>query len=139
MTLKRGNMLRGCIGTIEPLNPLYETVAEMAIASAVRDPRFPPLSLEELPFVTIEISVLSPLEKVENIEEIETGKHGLLVRRGFFSGLLLPQVATEYGWDRETFLEHTCLKAGLPPSAWQDERTEIYKFTAEVFSKEDVE
>ncbi|MBC7326763.1 AmmeMemoRadiSam system protein A [bacterium] len=136
VTLKKNGMLRGCIGLIYPLKPLYQAVAEMAIAAAVDDPRFPPLSLDELPYVEIEISVLSPLERVKDIEEIEVGKHGLYIRKGPFSGLLLPQVATEYNWDRETFLQHTCLKAGLPTYAWQEDDTEIYKFTAEVFSEE---
>lgn len=137
VTLKKAGMLRGCIGLIYPIKPLYQTVAEMAIASAVDDPRFPPLSLEELPLIEIEISVLSPLERVKSIEEIEVGKHGLYIRRGPFAGLLLPQVAAEYNWDRETFLQHTCLKAGLPSYAWQDGDTEIYKFTAEVFSEKE--
>lgn len=135
VTLKKAGMLRGCIGLIYPIKPLYQTVAEMAVAAAVDDPRFPPLSLEELSLVEIEISVLSPLEKVQSIEEIQVGEHGLYIRNGPFAGLLLPQVATEYNWDRETFLQHTCLKAGLPPSAWKDEDTEIYKFTAEVFAE----
>ncbi len=135
VTLKKGGMLRGCIGLIYPLKPLYQTVAEMAVAAAVDDPRFPPLTPEELPLVEIEISVLSPLERVKSIEEIEVGKHGLYIRSAPFAGLLLPQVATEYNWDRETFLQHTCLKAGLPVDAWQKEDTEIYKFTAEVFSE----
>lgn len=137
VTLKKAGMLRGCIGLIYPIKPLYQTVAEMAVASAVDDPRFPPLSLDELPLVEIEISVLSPLERVKNIEEIEVGKHGLYIRSGPFSGLLLPQVATEYNWDRETFLQHTCLKAGLPSDAWKSKDVELYKFTAEVFSEKE--
>jgi len=136
VTLKKHGMLRGCIGLIYPIKPLYQTVAEMAVAAAVEDPRFPPLSPEDLPFLEIEISALSPLERVENIEEIEVGKHGLYIRNGPFAGLLLPQVATEYNWDRETFLQQTCLKAGLPPYAWRDKDSEIYKFTAEVFAEE---
>jgi AmmeMemoRadiSam system protein A len=122
---------------IEAVKPLYQTVAEMAVAAAVEDPRFPPLTLDELPLITIEISVLSPLEEVEDVEEIEVGKHGLYIIRGFYRGLLLPQVATEYNWDRETFLQHTCLKAGLPTDCWQDQETKIYKFSAEVFGEEE--
>lgn len=133
VTLHLDHQLRGCIGTIEPVKPLAEVVQEMAVAAAFQDPRFPPLSPRELERIDIEISVLTPLELVKNVEEIEVGKHGLLVERGFRRGLLLPQVATEYGWNRQTFLEHTCLKAGLPPTAWQDPETRIYRFSAEIF------
>ncbi|MBC7330666.1 AmmeMemoRadiSam system protein A [bacterium] len=139
VTLKKAGFLRGCIGMIEALKPLYQTVAEMAVAAAIEDPRFPPLTLDELPLITIEISVLSPLEEVKDIEEIEVGKHGLYIIRGFYRGLLLPQVATENNWDRETFLQHTCLKAGLPIDCWQDPETKIYKFSAEVFSEEELD
>jgi AmmeMemoRadiSam system protein A len=137
VTLKKAGFLRGCIGMIEAVKPLYQTVAEMAVAAAIEDPRFPPLTLDELPLITIEISVLSPLEEVEDVEEIEVGKHGVYIIRGFYRGLLLPQVATEYNWDRETFLQHTCLKAGLPTDCWQDTETKIYKFSAEVFGEEE--
>ncbi|MGB9607641.1 MAG: AmmeMemoRadiSam system protein A [bacterium] len=137
VTLKKAGFLRGCIGMIEPLKPLYQTVAEMAVAAAVEDPRFYPLTLEELPLIKIEISVLSPLEKVKDVKEIEVGKHGLYIVKGFYRGLLLPQVATENNWDRETFLQHTCLKAGLTSNCWQEGDTEIYKFSAEVFGEEE--
>ncbi len=136
VTLKEDGMLRGCIGHIIGDMPLCEVVAEMAIQSAVGDPRFPALTLEELPKVEIEISVLSPLKKVEDINEIKIGKHGLLLRKGFYSGLLLPQVPVEYGWDRLTFLRQLAVKAGLPPDQWQG--AELYSFTAEVFSESDV-
>ncbi len=136
VTLKKNGMLRGCIGHIIADMPLCEVVAEMAIQAAVGDPRFPPLTLEELPEVEIEISVLSPLKKVEDINEIKVGKHGLLLRKGFYSGLLLPQVPVEYGWDKLTFLRHLAMKAGLPPDEWKD--AEIYSFTAEVFSESEV-
>jgi len=139
VTLKKAGFLRGCIGMIEATKPLYQTVAEMAVAAAIEDPRFPPLTLDELPLITIEISVLSPLEEVEDVEEIEVGKHGLYIVRGFYRGLLLPQVATEYNWDRETFLQHTCLKAGLPTDCWQDPATKIFKFSAEVFSEDELD
>lgn len=128
----RGN-LRGCIGFIEAVKPLAETIQEMAVAAAFGDPRFPPLTNEEFRDIEIEISVLSPLRRISNIDEIQVGKHGLYLRQGARRGLLLPQVATEYNWDRETFLQQTCVKASLPPLAWKDPQTEIYLFSAEVF------
>ncbi|MDZ7261190.1 MAG: AmmeMemoRadiSam system protein A [candidate division KSB1 bacterium] len=135
VTLKKQGKLRGCIGYIEPLKPLAQTVQEMAEAAALRDPRFPPVSPEELKELVIEISALTPLRKIDRIEEIEVGKHGLFIKRGYYQGLLLPQVACEYHWDRETFLEQTCHKAGLPAEAWKEEDTEIYLFSAEVFKE----
>ncbi len=136
VTLHKSGELRGCIGTFQAEKPLYLTVQEMALAAAFHDPRFPPLSPQELPEVEIEISVLSPLVKGRP-EEVEVGRHGVYLVKGAFQGVLLPQVATEQGWDRETFLDHVCLKAGLPPGCWQDPETEIYLFTAEVFSEKD--
>lgn len=133
VTLKRHGELRGCIGYIKGFFPLHETVRRVAVESAFGDPRFPPLSREEWKDVEIEISVLSPLKKISSIEEIEVGKHGLYIEMWGRSGLLLPQVATEYGWDRTTFLEHTCLKAGLPKDAWKSREASIYIFSAEVF------
>lgn len=133
VTLKKNGRLRGCIGYIEARKPLYQAVSEMALAAAFNDPRFPPLKREELPELDIEISVLTPLKKIKDIHEIEVGKHGLYVVKGFHSGLLLPQVATEYRWDRLTFLQETCYKAGLPADAWRDKDTDIYIFSAEVF------
>lgn len=138
VTLKKNGELRGCIGRIYSEAPLYQTIQEMAIESSFNDPRFPPLRLEELSKIELEISVLSELQQIGDIREIEVGKHGLLVRRGFYSGLLLPQVAREYNWDREEFLRHTCLKAGLPPFIWKDKNTQIYIFTAEVFSENEL-
>ncbi len=105
----------------------------MASAAAFQDPRFSPLSADELKDLEIEISVLTPFKRITNIDEIQVGKHGILMRNGSSSGLLLPQVATDYGWDRTTFLEHTCQKAGLPKDAWKDKNTEIYIFSADVF------
>jgi len=134
----RGGRLRGCIGCIEGRLPLYKTVREMALAAAFNDPRFPPVSRQELDNLEIEISVLTPLREVKDISEIEVGKHGIYITRGFYSGLLLPQVATQYGWDRLEFLEETCLKAGLPPTAWKDKNTNIYIFSADVFAERDV-
>ena len=133
VTLKKRGHLRGCIGFIKAVKPLWETVQEMAIAAAFHDPRFPALKAEELKDLTFEVSVLSPLHRIKKIDEIEVGKHGLYIIRGGNSGLLLPQVAVEYHWDRETFLSETCYKAGLPPQAWRDKETEIYIFSAEYF------
>ncbi len=133
VTLKKNGNLRGCIGYIKAYKPLMETVQEMAIAAAFHDPRFPSLKPEELEQLTFEISVLSPLKRINDVNEIEVGKHGLYMIRGHRSGLLLPQVATEYGWDRQTFLKQTCHKAGLQPDAWMDDATEIYIFSADYF------
>lgn len=127
--------LRGCIGHIEGYKPLWETIREMALAAGLNDPRFPPVSSKELKNIKIEISVLSPLEKITDVSKIVVGKHGIVMRAGFYSGLLLPQVATDYGWNREEFLEHTCRKAGLPKDAWQDPATQIFIFSADVFGE----
>lgn len=136
VTLKLGGDLRGCIGLVSAAKPLQETVREMAAASAFEDPRFPPLGREELPRLRIEISALSPFRRVSDVGQIEVGVHGIMMRRGARSGLLLPQVATEQGWDRETFLRHTCRKAGLPEDAWKDTQTTIEIFSAIVFHEE---
>ncbi len=126
-------MLRGCIGLIEASGPLHKTVEQMAESAAFRDPRFRPISADELPYLNLEISVLTPLQKIDSPDEIQVGKHGILIRRGYLSGLLLPQVATERDWDRLTFLQETCRKAGLPRDAWKDKASEIYIFSADVF------
>jgi AmmeMemoRadiSam system protein A len=133
VTLKKRGQLRGCIGYIKAIKPLGETVQEMAVAAAFHDPRFPSLKPDEVRDLTFEISVLSPLKRIKDINEIEVGKHGLYIVRGYKSGLLLPQVAVEYEWDRESFLQETCCKAGLPPQAWMDKETEIYIFSADYF------
>jgi AmmeMemoRadiSam system protein A len=133
VTLTRNNQLRGCIGHIVGQAPLFETVATMAGAAAFEDPRFPPVTVAEFEELEVEISILSPLERVEDLAAVTPGVHGLYMRRGARSGLLLPQVATEWGWDRETFLAQTCVKAGLPPDAWNDPATEVFWFQAEVF------
>jgi AmmeMemoRadiSam system protein B/AmmeMemoRadiSam system protein A len=133
VTIQKRGQLRGCIGYIEGHGPLYKTIEEMAEAAAFRDPRFSPVKEKELPELDIEISVLTPLRKITNMNEIEVGKHGIYIKKGWFSGLLLPQVATEYGWDRQTFLDHTCQKAGLPSNAWKEKDTEIYIFSADIF------
>jgi AmmeMemoRadiSam system protein A len=132
VTLRHGGLLRGCIGLVEAIQPLWLTVRDMAVSASSRDPRFPPIREEELEGLDIEISVLSPLFPFEEPEDVNVGEHGLLIRKGHRSGLLLPQVAVEHGWDRETFLDQTCLKAGLPPGCWADRDTEILGFTAEV-------
>jgi AmmeMemoRadiSam system protein A len=133
VSLHKGGHLRGCIGQIIPTKPLHQTIADMAMAAAFDDPRFDPLSVKELKDLELEISVLTPMERVRNTDEIEIGRHGLYVKKGVFSGLLLPQVATEYNWNRVTFLEETCRKAGLQRNAWKEMDTEIYMFSADIF------
>lgn len=129
--------LRGCVGHILPSAPLLQTVMETAQAAAFHDPRFLPLTHEELPDITVSLSILSALEPIQP-EQIEIGRHGLLISLGTTRGLLLPQVPAEHGWDRLTFLEQTCRKAGLPGDAWKKGAT-IHAFTAEVFGDEDIE
>ena len=133
VTLHLQGGLRGCIGMIEAVKPLAETIQEMAYSAAFCDPRFRPLTPQEFQDIALEISVLSPLQRLKNIDEIQVGKHGLYMRQGSCRGLLLPQVATEYKWDRETFLQQTCHKACLPAMAWKDPQTEIYLFSADIF------
>lgn len=135
VTLHLHGELRGCIGYIEPRFPLRETVQEVAQKAALEDPRFPPLTMKELVSVEIEISVLSPLKKVPNVEEIVVGTHGLVIDAGYTRGLLLPQVATEWGWDRDQFVSQTCRKAGLQKDAWKQKGVTIYSFTSTVFSE----
>jgi AmmeMemoRadiSam system protein A len=121
--------LRGCIGTFEPREPLYELAISYAIHSGFGDPRFERLNAKELPKIKIKISVLSPLRRVKSPEEVIVGKHGIEIVRGFNSGCFLPEVATEYKMSREEFLSTCCShKAGLPPDAWKDPKTEIYVF-----------
>ncbi|MGQ9678586.1 MAG: AmmeMemoRadiSam system protein B [bacterium] len=135
VTLHRRGELRGCIGYVEGVKPLYLAVQDMAISAATEDPRFPPVTLAELPDIDIEITVLSPLKRIDSPDSVVVGKHGLVIRHGFYSGLLLPQVPIEQNWSREQFLVHTCLKAGLPPDAYKDPRAELYVFTGEVFGE----
>lgn len=135
VTLHLLGELRGCIGYIEPRYSLRETVEEVAEKAALEDPRFPPLTLKELGRVEIEVSVLSPLTKVSDVNDIVVGKHGLVIDAGYRRGLLLPQVATEWGWGREQFLSQTCRKAGLPADAWKKNKVTIYSFTSTVFSE----
>jgi uncharacterized protein len=134
VSLHIGIELRGCIGNIHAVSPLYRSVAECAIAAAVGDPRFMPLMASELPAVEFEISVLSPLERVHDIREIEIGKHGLMISKKNARGLLLPQVATTYEWNTERFLSETCRKAGLKPDDWKHDAL-IQSFVALVFSE----
>jgi AmmeMemoRadiSam system protein A len=125
--------LRGCIGFIESPRSLIETVVEAAAKAALEDPRFNPLTQDEIQDIELEISVLSPLKEVKDVNEIEVGEHGIVMEQGANRGLLLPQVATEYGWNRETFLNQTARKAGLAINAWKKGDVKIYIFSAEVF------
>jgi len=134
VTLHARGELRGCIGHPGSPRPLDEVVGVCAVAAATEDPRFPPLTAAELPDVKVEISVLTPITPVGAVSEIEVGRDGLIVQDGFRRGLLLPQVAAERGWDRDTFLSHTCVKAGLRQDAWRTGAT-ISRFQAEVFSE----
>jgi AmmeMemoRadiSam system protein A len=136
VTLWMEGELRGCIGFPFPVKPLAEAVQEAAVSAALQDPRFPPVRMEELSRVEIEISVLTPPKPTEP-GRIQIGVHGLIARRGNRSGLLLPQVAMEYHWDKETFLQQTCVKAGLGPDDWK-EKAEISSFEAQVFSESDL-
>lgn len=133
VTLHKNGALRGCIGNMVGRFPLAETIQKMALAAAFEDPRFPPLQASEFPELDIEISVLSPLRQVQSADAIEVGTHGIYLTRGPYSGVLLPQVASEQKWDRMTFLQQTCRKAGLPPDAWKDANTDIYVFSADIF------
>ncbi len=130
VTLKIAGELRGCIGHVQALEPLWESVRDMAEAAAVRDSRFPPLQPAELPVLDVEVSVLTPLKPIRP-DDIHVGLHGLVVRRGSRSGLLLPQVAVEWGWDRAEFLRRTYEKAGIPPDARD---VELFAFTVEKLS-----
>ncbi len=142
VTIKENNELRGCIGIPYPIYPLYQAVINSAISAAFDDPRFFPLKEEEIDKIKIELTILTPpklLEvdsKEEYLNKIKIGKHGLIVKKGFNSGLLLPQVATEYNMNVKEFLEHTCLKAGLNKDAWKDKNTEVYVFEGQIFSED---
>jgi len=137
VTLTRRGRLRGCIGTFEPETSLAEVVQEMAVSAGFRDPRFPPVSAADMETLEIEISALTVRREVTDISHIEVGVHGIHITRGGNRGVLLPQVAVEWGWNREEFLENTCLKAGLPPQAW-NQGAKIEVFSAEVFSESDL-
>ena len=134
VTLKKHGELRGCIGTLECRRSLAEEVARVAVSAAREDPRFDPVRASELTELDVEVSILGPLEPIDPQDPaaIVIGRHGLVVEQGWRRGLLLPQVATEWSWDREQFLEHTCRKAGLPPDAWRH-GAKVYRFAADVF------
>ncbi|MCQ6254072.1 TIGR00296 family protein [Methanocaldococcus sp.] len=133
--------LRGCIGIPEPILPLIKALEEAAISAATKDPRFPPVTLEEMDYIVIEVSILTPPELIkvnhprEYLEKIKIGRDGLIIKYGIHSGLLLPQVPVEYGWDVVEYLAHLCLKAGLPPDMWLDENAKIYRFEAQIFEE----
>ena len=135
VTLREDKELRGCIGYVEPRKRLVEAVQEVAAKAALQDPRFDPVSAQELGHLEVEISVLSPMQRVRSLDEIQIGKHGLVIELGDYRGLMLPQVAMEYGWDLETFLTQTAQKAGLPSTKWKDPNARIYVFTAEVIGE----
>jgi AmmeMemoRadiSam system protein A len=134
VTLRRQDgELRGCIGRVEVSGSLYRTVQDCAISAATNDFRFPPVTASELDDLVIEISALSPFRPIRSPDEIQVGRHGLLIRKDFRVGLLLPQVASDRGWSRDEFLRAICFKAGLPPDAWRD--ADLYVFSAEVFEE----
>ncbi len=135
VTLKEHGELRGCIGYITPMKSLAETVRDVAAYAALEDSRFTPVTAKELPLLEYEISVMSPLRRVLDIKDIKVGKHGLIMKQGDTEGILLPQVPVEEHWDRDTFIEETCLKAGLPRQAWKEDDTDIFMFTALVFGE----
>ncbi len=133
--------LRGCIGIPEPIMPLVEALKEAAISAAVNDPRFPPLTINELPNIVVEVSVLTVpklinvSDPIKYLDKIIIGRDGLIIEYMHYRGLLLPQVPVEYGWDVKTYLENLCLKAGLPPNAWLEDGVKIYSFQAQVFAE----
>ncbi len=134
VTLKKNDDLRGCIGYPLPFKSLYETIIDVAVSAATQDFRFEPMTLEELPEMKIEVSVLTLPEPIKDVKEVELGKHGIIVSKGSSKGLLLPQVPIEWNWDLETYLEHGCLKAGLAEDEWK-KGAEIKVFSAQVFSE----
>jgi len=133
VTLKINDELRGCIGRLDHSAPLWRKIPELAKAAAFEDNRFMPLTEDEMPLLSVEITILGDPVPVKNLGEIVIGRDGLIVEKGSYRGLLLPQVAEEYNWDVETFLEHTCLKAGLLPNEWRTGGVRIYKFEGVVF------
>jgi AmmeMemoRadiSam system protein A len=138
VTIRIGRELRGCIGYVESPRPLAEVVADVARKAACEDPRFAPVTFPEFEHANLEISILSPLRHITMTEEIEVGTHGLLLEVGMNRGLLLPQVALEYGWDREAFLDATARKSGLNPSAWREPGARIYVFSAEIVTETEI-
>jgi uncharacterized protein len=141
VTLNSGNDLRGCIGYPEPVMPLVNAVVDAAISAATRDPRFNPLTTDELNQIKVEVSVLTQPELIKVEEPIDyldnliIGEDGLIIEKGPYKGLLLPQVATDWGWNKEEFLANTCMKAGLKPECWYNDDVKIYKFSSEIFGE----
>lgn len=138
VTIHLNGKLRGCIGYIQGVKPIPETVIEVSLSSAFKDPRFIPLSEKEYRNIEIEISIMSPIEHVADIDDIVVGRDGLIISKGHNRGLLLPQVPVEQGWDKAEFLTHTCLKGGLQGDSWKKEGVKIEKFSAQVFSEKDL-
>ncbi len=136
VTLEKQGRLRGCIGTMIGQEPLYVNVARMAHAAAFNDHRFPPLTVDEWPNTDVSISVLGPLSPCPNVNEVKIGQHGLLLRLGNKSGVFLPKVAQEQGWNLEAYLENLCAKAGLPAGSWQKPDAQLYWYEALVFDVE---
>ncbi len=137
VTLHKHGGLRGCIGYIQGYKNITDSIIEMAQAAAFRDPRFSKVTAAELSDISIEISVLSELSPITKADEIRIGRDGLYIEHPYGSGLLLPQVALEWEWDRDTFLKQVCIKAGLHKQAWQDESARLYRFSAEIFGESD--
>jgi len=138
VTLREHGELRGCIGHLVAREPLWMCVRDMAVSASTQDPRFPPVRPEELSIIDLEVSVLTPPEQIKSPAEIELGRHGVIVRKGFNSGVFLPQVATETGWDKDTFLAQLCAqKAGLPPDCYKDPEVTLLRFEAIVFAEPD--
>ncbi len=136
VTLKKLGRLRGCMGTLDPSQPLAEAVRHAARTAALGDPRFPPVALTELPDVSVEVSILSHPWPMQSIDDLQIGTHGIIVRKGLQHGLFLPQVASEHHLDKHTFLSRCCAeKAGLTPDAWKEADTEVLLFTAEIFNE----
>lgn len=140
VTLTKSGTLRGCIGFPYPVMPLGEAIIHAAGAAALEDPRFPPVTKDELGAISLEVTILTVPEPLEGepakrLQQVVVGKHGLIVRGMGTSGLLLPQVATEYGWDAKTFLDHTCMKAGLSERCWTSKNVEILTFEGQIFSE----
>ncbi len=134
VSIHRAGELRGCIGRVESNRPLYEVTAECAVSAAVADPRFLPMEVDELDYVSFEISALTALTAIEGADQLEVGRHGLMVEKGSSRGLLLPQVASRYGWDPQEFLAQTCLKAGLDRDEWRSDAS-LFVFDAIVFEE----
>ncbi|OHD63049.1 MAG: hypothetical protein A2176_09400 [Spirochaetes bacterium RBG_13_51_14] len=137
VTIKSRGDLRGCVGYPTGIKPIILAVLDNSYNAAFKDPRFEPLTAAELNQITIEISVLTEPVRMRSVEEIQAGRDGIIIERGMNRGLLLPQVAVEQGWDRSTFLGHACMKAGLPPGAWKDGETKIFRFQAVIFGEDE--